>query len=202
MSAISPGRDAEAAHLRCDIETSLLRHDEHLAVRVEEDAAHRRVGGVDMDGDAMLGERASGSGHGDEAGHEVRGRLGDGAGVPAQAVWVGGRERAAEMALVGEAQIGPVRGRGVDAVEPGPARLAAWHGEGGTGELLRVETEWRTLGGVAADRQRAGQRLGSEFVAEAAEGRGRVGDAVHGFLRGRAGHTSIYPPRSRQTSPL
>src|SRR5262249_42111664 len=53
-----------------------------------------------------------------------------------------------------------------DAVEPRALVRSPWSGEGGTGELLGVEAVVDLLGRVAADRQRARQRLRLEAVAE------------------------------------
>src|SRR5207248_4929003 len=53
-----------------------------------------------------------------------------------------------------------------DAVQPGALVLLAWRGERRAAELLGVKTVIDLLGGVAADRQGAGQRLGFEAVAE------------------------------------
>src|SRR5690606_41427699 len=57
--------------------------------------------------------------------------------------------------------------RWADAVQPAAPMGAARRGERGTGQLLRVQPVRDPLRRVAPDRQRAGDGLGGELVAEA-----------------------------------
>jgi hypothetical protein len=168
------GGDVEAAEFGGELQAPLLRHHQHLAVGVPEDALHRAVGGVEMHRDALDGRTLGVGDEGDEAGDEIGGGVGQRQRVPAQPVGRGRGERAAEETAL-DAPIGRVIGRGADAVGPGAARGVARHGEGCAGNLLGIEAERRALRRVLADRQGAGERLGGEFVAEA----GQVAQFAH-----------------------
>ena len=74
--------------------------------------------------------------------------------------------RAADQAIV-DARVGPMHHRRLDAVGPGAPVFRARGGERGARNLLGIEAERRPLRRVAADRQRAGNRLGDEMIAEA-----------------------------------
>src|SRR5690606_8567295 len=63
---------------------------------------------------------------------------------------------------------GPVHRARTNPIEPAAAVGRARRGERGSGNLFGVEPVRTGLGRVLADRQGAGQRLGSEFVAPAA----------------------------------
>src|SRR5579864_7847799 len=59
-----------------------------------------------------------------------------------------------------------VHHRGPYAVGPGAAVLVARRREGGAGNLLGIKAERGTLRAIAPDRQRAGDGLGLEMIAE------------------------------------
>ena len=74
--------------------------------------------------------------------------------------------RAADQAVV-DAAVWPVHDRGLDAVRPGAPVFRARGRKRSAGDLLGVKAERRPLRRVAADRQRAGNRLGDKIIAEA-----------------------------------
>ena len=72
---ISPGSSSIDAHLGDEAHAALLRHDQQLAIGIEEMVVdHRAVGDIDMRRHADLAEHVAGRGHGAHAGDEV-GRL-------------------------------------------------------------------------------------------------------------------------------
>ena len=165
----------------------LLRHDQQLAVGVvEEAAAHRPVRGVDVDRAAGAAGGIAVARHRHQAVDEID-RFGGARQrqrVPAQLV--GRRRHAAERTddprLVDQAKR-LVHRRRPDPVRPRPPVGAPRRRECRARQLLGVQAVRRALRRVAADRQRAGQRLGGELVGEA----GHVGEAVDVGRRDRRG---------------
>src|SRR6202044_4208912 len=70
---------------------------------------------------------------------------------------------------LGLSEPAPMPDRRADAIEPAPLVAGPGRSEGRTGELLGIKPIGAALWGVAADRERAGQRLGLEAVAKAGE---------------------------------
>ena len=80
---------------------------------------------------------------------------------------VGFIERSTADQPVVDTCIRPVHDRRLNAVGPGVTIFRPRRGERGTGNLLGIKSERRPLRRVAADRQRAGDRLGNKMIAEA-----------------------------------
>ena len=175
---------------------ALLRHDQHLAVGVVEGAAlHRAVGGVDVGGGAGLRlrrRRCRPSSPGPAT--KSVGAVGHRQRIPAQLVRRRrhGVELADDPAGV-ERLERLVHRRRPDPVQPGAAVVGARRGEGGAAQLLGVEAVGAALRRVAADRQRAFERLGGELVAEA----GQV--AVHVSSSPPSQHAARRSGRARST---
>ena len=149
---------------------AVLRHDQQLAVGVVEEAPlHRAVGGVEMDRRAGLRMRVAVAGHRHQAVDEVgRRRPASAAGSSAAgSACVGTSPKSLTMRPAPIALERRVHRRRADAVEPRAPVVGARRGERGAAQLLGVEAVRAALRRVAADRQRAGQRLGRELVAEA-----------------------------------
>ena len=161
--------DIDHAELGGDAQAPLLRDDQQLAIGVVEVAPlHRPVGGVQVDADAVLAFRPAVPGHRVQAVDEVRRRLRHGERRPAHLV---GRHRSgAEIAVQAVLRVGlerPVHRRRADAVQPAAPVLRPRRGEGGAAELFGVQPVRHPLRRVAAFRQRAGNRLAGEVIAEA-----------------------------------
>ena len=202
MTTISPGDRLDDAELGDEAGAAELRHDQHFAVGVVEAAVgHRAVGGIDVHAHADLGGDVAVAAHGhhalDEVGRLFRNRDRAPAQLRRRRIDVVER-RAANEAIV-DARVGPVHDRGLDAVGPGAPVLAARRSERGARDQFGVEAVRRTLRRIAADRQRAGHRLGLEMIAEAglvSQRRGRArrlhvrfaGLCIHATSRGRVRH--------------
>ena len=183
------GRSLDDAKLGDEARAALLRDDQHFPVGIVEAAVgHRAVGGIDMDRHADLRRHVAIAAEGHQTFNEIGGLLRNRQRAPAQ---LRRRRvdflerRAADHAVVG-ARIGPMHHRGLDPVGPGAAIFPAGGGEGGAGDLLGIKAERRALRRVAADRQRPGDRLGFEIIAEAglvAQRHGRARNLVFGHTR-------------------
>ena len=149
-------------------QAALLGDDQPFAVSVEEHPLHGGVGAIEVHADTagLLG--IGGGDQGQQAVEEVGAGLGNGVGVPAQAVGVDRAHLAAGNLLL-QALETRVRGRRTDAVQPGAAGFGARHGEGGAGELLGIQAIGRALRGILADGQGARQGLAGELVVETAQ---------------------------------
>ncbi len=151
-------------------QVALLQHEHHLTVGVVEVLVHHRLGDeIDMCRHARLGVGIAGRGHGLHALQERHLAARHRRRIPAV---LSDRQFALE-ARRGPPQPGIDFGeatgmphRGANAIEPGALICAARRGEGRAGQLLGVKPVGATLRRVAPDRQRTGQRLGFETVAE------------------------------------
>ncbi len=169
MTTISPGAASMTPSSVKKRTQPSLRHDQHLAVGIVEDAlAHRAIGGVKVHGHAELRRDIAVAAERDHALDEVGGPLRDRHRAPAQLRRrrVDIVERRAADETVVHARIGAMHHRGLDAVGPGAAVFRARHGERRAGNQLGVEPVRRPLRRIASDRQGAGHRLGLEIVAE------------------------------------
>ena len=158
------------AELGDETGASLLRYDQHFAVGIVEAAIrHRAVGGIDVDRHADLDGDVAVAAERDDALDEIGRLLRNRKRRPAQLRRrrLGFVEGGAADHAVADAGVGPVHHRGLDAVSPGAPVFGARGRERGARDLLGVKTERRPLRRVAADRQRAGNRLGDEMIAEA-----------------------------------
>ena len=166
------------AHLGDEADAAFLRHDQQLAVGIEEMIVdHRDIGDIDMRRHADLGEDVAGRGHGADAGQEVRLDIGHRHRVPAQLserkLVVADVRRRLPARKPDRPETCGVPDARADAVEPGALVGAARRGEGRTGKLFGIEPVGRPLRRIAALRQRAWKRLRLEIIAEA----GHVGIA-------------------------
>src|SRR4249919_647416 len=160
--------DIEYTELGGDMQAALLRHDQEFAVGVVEEAVlHRLVRRVQVDADAALRAGRTVAGHGEQPVDEIDRRPRQRQRAPAQLV---GRDRTvAEVVVEVRMQVRRERAmhrRRADAVQPAAMIGMARRGERGTAHLLRVQPVRDALRRIASDRQRAGDRLGREFVAE------------------------------------
>jgi hypothetical protein len=165
--------DLEHAELGRDVQASLLRHDQQLAIGVvEEPAVHVAVGRVQVDADARLRHRSAIAGQREQAVDEIHRRglpasTGQRQRIPAQLVR--GDRAGAEVAV--EAGLPERRERAVhrrrpDPVQPATPVLVPRCGERSAGELFGVQAVRDPLRRVAPDRQGARERLAGELVAE------------------------------------
>ncbi len=164
-----------------DAQAAQLRHQQQLAIGIEEHPLHRAVGTVVIDADTRRLLRSRVGHHGHQAVDEIGGLAWNLQGAPAQAVG-GDLTQGAACQLARKLGESRVLGRGLDAVHPGTPGFAAGHGEGGAGKQFGVQAIRGFLRGVLADGQRPWQGLAGKFVAEArlvAEGRRRRIE-VHG----------------------
>ena len=170
-------RDLQAAEFGADLEPTLLRHQQHLGVGIDQRApVHRGVGGVDQHAQPGLGlDIAVGHDAGQAIDEVDRCAAWDGPrhgeGRPAQRV---GRNRHAAGSAAGPQRlfaslVAPGHHRGLAPVEPAAPVLSPRRGEGAARDLLCVQAMGDALRAVAALRQRAGNSLGGELVAEPAE---------------------------------
>ena len=184
--------DLDPAQLGQQLEPAVLRHDQQFAVGIDEhpvgrssdwrrrDASRRlRLGRVAGDAQVVsrrrIGRRRAARPAGPSAGGWAP------AALNAPARTVAARRHSAERAVVG--------GR-PQAIQPGAAVLVPRRGEGGARQLLGIEPERRSLRGVAALGQGAGDRLGGDMPTET----GRVG----GRRAGRHGVGSRPDKRGRE----
>ena len=179
-------RDVEHAELGGQSQPSLLRHDEQLAVGVVEEALAASIGWRRTSGcRSRCADRASRCRPGWRARRRSRSAPGGWAAGSSAGGWARRRlvEAAAEVPGVDLAEAA-VHRRRPDAVQPAAPVGVARRGEGGAGELLRIQPVGAALRGVAPLRQRSRQRLGGEVVAEAALvarlGECRFDGTVHG----------------------
>ncbi|MCW0448988.1 hypothetical protein NB706_001822 [Xanthomonas sacchari] len=136
---------------------------------VEEPALHRRVGRIQVHRHAMLPLGRAVAGHGVQAVDEVHRRLRQRQRAPAQLVrrHLTALEVVVERAGTVVSDEAAVHHRRADAIQPTAPVDATRRGERGTRQLLGVQAVGHALRRVLPDRQRAGHRLGGEFVAEA-----------------------------------
>jgi hypothetical protein len=146
-----------------------LRDDQQFAVGVVEEAPlHRRVGGIQVDADAVLSRRRTVAGDGVEAIDEIDRSVRQWQWIPAQLVG-GDRPRVevvVEACLV-EQRKRPMHRRRADPVQPAAAVFPARRGERSAAQLFRIQAMGHALRGVLALRQCPRDRLGGELVAEA-----------------------------------
>ena len=162
--------EVDDAQLGGEPQPPFLRHHQQLAVGREEIAVHHTLGHkVDMARHPHLRVHVTRRGHGAHARKPGQGLVRMRQGIPAVLAQAGHVLRDMRRGFpVG--QLDPLVAvrmldRGADAIAPGP--LGAHIGEGGARKLLAIKTVVAFLRAVHALRQRTGQRLGLEVVAEA-----------------------------------
>jgi hypothetical protein len=142
-----PGRDVQQPEFGRQPELAALRNDQQLAVRVEEDPAHRLVGAVDVYGGAARSFGVARGSDGEQSRDEIPlpRRRRQGQGIPPQTVRDRTLEGAAEGAVIDTLERG-VRGGRTYSIHPRPPGFVTGHREGRAGNLFRIESVRRPLG--------------------------------------------------------
>ncbi|MPL83872.1 hypothetical protein SDC9_29831 [bioreactor metagenome] len=195
------GLEVDHAELGAEPQPALLRHHQQLAVGREEIFVLHRAGDeVDVARHADLGvhvARGSDRAHAGDPGQRLaRGRHRHR--VPAILAKARHLRHHIRRGLpIGHVDLGKPAGvldRGADAIAPGALVLAARRGEGGARELFGIEAVIAFLRAVLPLRQRAGQGLGLEVIAEtghvALVRAGGAGRADHARGQRLAGHST------------
>ncbi len=164
------GSDIKNAEFCVKAKSAELGNDQQFAVGgVEEAILHRGVGGVEVDGDALLHGRIAVAAKRDDAIDEVGLLFGNGQRVPAQLI---GRsrdlqKRPAANESCGNLFVGAMGDGGTDAIGPGAAIGGARRGKWRSAELLGVEAEGMHLRCVLALRQTSFDGFGGKFISKA-----------------------------------
>ena len=165
------GLDLDDAELGAEAQLVLLRHDQHLAIGIEEVLALHRLGDqqhVRRHAGLRLGiaRRGDGVHAGDEGEPLLRDRRRTPAQLPDRQFGVVALGRGADRAPVDLLEAGGVPDRRANAVKPGPLVGRLRRRERRAGNLLGIEAVAHLLRRVPPDRQRTRQRLRFEGVAE------------------------------------